>query len=240
MEKLRVYLICSVSVLCLFLFGGLLYTAFSEPQSVTTAAKAEEKLPTIVIDAGHGGEDGGADANGVLEKDVNLAVALRLRDMLTAGGYSVIMTRESDISIYDSSASTTREKKVSDLNNRVKIINGSSDNILVSIHQNKFEQSKYSGAQIFYSPNDPKSFRLAEEIRRSVTGMLQPDNKRELKPADKSIFILSKAEVPAVIVECGFLSNQDEAAKLSDEEYQKKMAFAVFCGIEGYNKNSKG
>ena len=240
MEKLRVYLICSVSLLCLFLFGGLLYTAFSEPQYVTTAAKAEEKLPTIVIDAGHGGEDGGAGANGVLEKDVNLAIALRLRDMLTAGGYSVVMTRDSDVSIYDSSASTTREKKVSDLNNRVKIINSSSDNILVSIHQNKFEQSKYSGAQISYSQNDPESFRLAEEIRRSVTGMLQPENKRELKPAEKSIFILTKAEVPAVIVECGFLSNEEEAAKLSDEEYQKQMAFAVFCGIEGYNKNNKG
>ncbi len=240
MEKLRVYLICSASLLCLFLFGGLLYTAFSEPQTVSTAAGTKDALPIIVIDAGHGGEDGGAGANGVLEKDVNLAIALRLRDMLTAGGYKVVMTRDSDVSIYDSSASTTREKKVSDLNNRVKIINGSSDNILVSIHQNKFEQSKYSGAQIFYSQNDPKSFRLAEEIRRSVTGMLQPENKRELKPAEKNIFILSKAEVPAVIVECGFLSNEDEAARLADEDYQKQMAFAVFCGIEGYNKNNKG
>ena len=156
--------------------------------------------------------------------------------MLLAGGYKVVMTRDSDVSIYDSSASTTREKKVSDLNNRVKLINGSDNNILVSIHQNKFEQSKYSGAQIFYSENDPRSFKLAEEIRRSVTGLLQPENKRELKPADNSIFILSKAKVPAVIVECGFLSNEDEAKRLSDEEYRKQMAFAVFCGIASFSK----
>ena len=240
MDKIRVYLICSASLLCLFLFGGLLYAAFTEPRTVTTAVQETSEMPVIVIDAGHGGEDGGAGANGVLEKDVNLAIALRLRDMLTVNGCSVVMTRDSDISIYDSSADTTREKKVADLNNRVKIINSSKNNILVSIHQNKFEQSKYSGAQIFYSENVPQSFRLAEEIRRSVTCLLQPENKRELKPADKSIFILSKAEVPAVIVECGFLSNEDEAKKLSDEEYQKQMAFAVFCGIKSYIRNNKG
>ena len=236
MEKLRVYLICSVSLLCAFLFGGLLYTAFTESESRTVGAVPQEKETVIVIDAGHGGEDGGAEANGLLEKDINLDIALRLRDMLLAGGYKVVMTRDSDVSIYDSSASTTREKKVSDLNNRVKLINGSDNNILVSIHQNKFEQSKYSGAQIFYSENDPRSFKHAEEIRRSVTGLLQPENKRELKPADNSIFILSKAKVPAVIVECGFLSNEDEAKRLSDEEYRKQMAFAVFCGIASFSK----
>ena len=105
---------------------------------------------------------------------------------------------------------------------------------MVSIHQNKFEQSKYFGTQIFYSKNNVKSAVLAEELRKSVTGLLQPDNKRELKQADSSIYILDKAEVPAVIVECGFLSNEEEAKKLADADYQQKMAFAIYSGILGY------
>lgn len=239
MYKIKVYVICSVTLMCAFLFGGLLYNAFRDEPALSAAAVQQNEEPVIIIDPGHGGEDGGASANGVLEKDINLSVALKLRDMLTAGGYEVEMTRDSDISIYDSASGTTRQKKVSDLNNRVDIINKSSNNILVSIHQNKFEQEKYYGTQIFYSKNDPKSEKLAEEIRRSVTGLLQPDNKRELKPADDSIFILSKAEVPAVIVECGFLSNPSEAEKLSQEEYQKQMAFAVYCGIMSYTARNR-
>ncbi len=233
MEKLKVYLCCSATLLCVFLFGGLLYTAFGDGESVRVSAE-NVTLPVVVIDAGHGGEDSGAVANGLLEKDINLSIALMLRDMLTAGGYQVVMTRDTDISIFDSSASTTREKKVSDLKNRTKIINNSKNQILVSIHQNKFEQSQYFGTQMFYSKNNPKSAVLADELRKSVTGLLQPDNKRELKPADSNIYILDQAQVPAVIVECGFLSNEEEAKKLSDKDYQQKMAFAICGGIMGY------
>ena len=151
MEKLKVYLCYSSAILCVFLFGALLYTAFSDVhEPIQTAVKPSS---VIIIDAGHGGEDSGAVANGVLEKDVNLDIALKLRDFLVSSGYTVVMTRDSDISIYDSSAATVREKKVSDLHNRLSIINGSSDNILISIHQNKFEQNKYYGAQMFYSKN---------------------------------------------------------------------------------------
>lgn len=236
MEKLKVYLCYSSAILCVFLFGALLYTAFSDVhEPIQTNTKPSS---VIIIDAGHGGEDSGAVANGVLEKDVNLDIALKLRDFLLSSGYTVVMTRDSDISIYDSSAATVREKKVSDLHNRLSIINGSEDNILISIHQNKFEQSKYYGAQMFYSKNNPESQILAESIRQSVTGLLQPENKRELKPADKTIYILNKATVPAVIVECGFLSNPDEAQKLSDENYRKKMAFAIYCGFLNYQKQN--
>ncbi|MBQ3929100.1 MAG: N-acetylmuramoyl-L-alanine amidase [Clostridia bacterium] len=232
MEKIKIYLVCSATLLCVFLFGGLLYTAFDQTPEIQTAAQAGVNDDfTVVIDAGHGGEDGGASANGVLEKEINLNVSLKLRDMLEAAGMNVVMIRDSDQSIYDSSSGTVRQRKVSDLKNRVKIINSSDKNILVSIHQNKFEQSQYSGTQIFYSVNHPKSEMLAESIRKSVTGLLQPDNKRELKPADSSIYILNQAKVPAVIVECGFLSNEKEAELLSDEAYRQKMAFAVFCGI---------
>ncbi len=238
MEKLKVYTICSVSLICIFLFGGLLYGAFGYDES-TAVMSENASPPVIVIDAGHGGEDGGASANGLLEKDINLSIALKLRDMLTISGYKVVMTRDSDVSVYDSTADTTREKKVSDLKNRAEMINSSKNNILVSIHQNKFEQSQYFGTQMFYSKNDPKSAVLAEELRKSVTGMLQPDNKRELKQADSNIYILDKAQVPAVIVECGFLSNEEEAKKLADSDYQQKMAFAIYSGILGYmNKGS--
>lgn len=238
MEKLKVYICCSVSLICIFLFGGLLYTAFNYDESMSVAVE-NKSVPVIVIDAGHGGEDSGAVDNGIFEKDINLSIAKTLRDMLEVSGYKVEMTREDDISIYDNTAETTREKKVSDLKNRVSIINGRKNNILVSIHQNKFEQSQYFGTQMFYSKNDPKSAVLAEELRKSVTGMLQPDNKRELKQADSSIYILNKAEVPAVIVECGFLSNAEEAKKLSDSDYQQKMAFSIYSGILGYI-NKKG
>lgn len=239
MYKIKVYVICSITLMCAFLFGGLLYNAFRDEPVLSVSSPQENEEPVIIIDAGHGGEDGGASANGILEKDINLSIALKLRDMLSAGGYKTEMTRDSDVSIYDSSSQTTRQKKVSDLKNRTAIINKSRNNILVSIHQNKFEQEQYFGTQIFYSKNDPQSEKLAEEIRRSVTGLLQPDNKRELKPADDSIYILSKAEVPAVIVECGFLSNPSEAEKLSQEEYQQQMAFAVYCGIMSYTARNR-
>ena len=238
MEKLKVYGYCSVTLLCIFLFGGLLYTAFQADDSISVSADHQVR-PVIVIDAGHGGEDSGAVANGIMEKNINLSIALKLRDMLRASGCQVVMTRESDVSIGDASAATTREQKVSDLKNRVKIINDGTNRILVSIHQNKFEQSQYFGTQMFYSKNHAQSRELAEELRKSVTGMLQPDNQRELKPADSNIYILNQAKVPAVIVECGFLSNEQEAKKLADSDYQQKMAFSVFCGIMGYvNKGS--
>ena len=239
MYKIKVYVVCSITLMCAFLFGGLLYTAFSDEPSLAVSAESQIDEPVIIIDPGHGGEDGGASANGLLEKDINLSIALKLRDMLSSGGYQVVLTRDSDISVYDPSAGTTREKKVSDLQNRVEIINGSKNNILVSIHQNKFEQEQYYGTQIFYSTNDPRSEKLAQEIKSSVTGLLQPENKRELKPADSSSYILSKAEVPAVIVECGFLSNPEEAGRLSQDEYRKQMAFAVYCGIMSYTARNR-
>ena len=235
-EKLKLYFYYSAALICVFLFGALLYASVNDEPEVLTVST--DSKPVVIVDAGHGGEDGGASANGVLEKDINLAVSLKLRDMLTASGYTVVMTREEDISIYDSSASTIHEKKISDMRNRRDIINKSSSNILISIHQNKFEKEKYSGTQIFYSKNNGHSIKLAENIQRSVTGLLQPENKRELKAADSSVYLLDNAEVPAVIVECGFLSNKEEAKKLSTDEYQKQLAFAILCGFLDYEKNA--
>ncbi|MGN0537303.1 MAG: N-acetylmuramoyl-L-alanine amidase [Acutalibacteraceae bacterium] len=237
MEKLKLYLCYSAGLLCTFMIGVAIYSAFFDIGNTAQPVSAQPQK-TIVIDAGHGGEDGGATANGVSEKDVNLDIALKLRDLLTLSGYNVVMIRETDTSIYDASAQTISEKKVSDLHNRLSIINSSEDNILISIHQNKFEQSQYSGAQIFYSDNNTQSSVLAESIRKSITGFLQPDNKRELKVGGSNIYILDKATVPAVIVECGFISNPDEAEKLSDNRYRTQMAFAIYCGFLEYAKNN--
>lgn len=229
------------------MFGALLYAAFEDTPEMQTAnanlisanvsvnSNSEIQQKIIVIDAGHGGEDGGAVDNGILEKNINLSISQKLRDMLTAAGCKVVMTRDTDISIYDSGSSTVREKKVSDMHNRLEIANSSENNILISIHQNKFTEPQYSGTQIFYSPNNPKSAVLAEKIRLSVTGLLQPQNKRELKE-ENTVYILKNSEVPAVIVECGFLSNAEEAEKLSDNEYQTKMAFAIMCGYLDFAK----
>lgn len=237
MEKLKLYLYYSAGLLGIFIVGVVIYNAFFDiTNTIQTVSAVPQK--TVIIDAGHGGEDGGATDNGVSEKDVNLDIALKLRDLLTVSGYHVVMTRETDISIYDSSAQTISDKKVSDLHNRLSIINSSEDNILISIHQNKFEQSQYSGAQIFYSDNNAQGIILAESIRSAITGLLQPENKRELKAGESNIYILDKATVPAVIVECGFLSNPQEAQKLSDESYRTQMAFAIYCGFLEYAKNN--
>ena len=206
-----------------------------------TSKELSFAAPTVIIDAGHGGEDGGAEVDGILEKDVNLAIANQLADMLRISGFRVIETRDTDTAIYSKDAQTLREKKVSDLKNRVSLFNKSDDRIVVSIHQNKFEQAKYHGTQIFYSVNHEKSVQLARGIQTSVVMLLQSDNTRELKPAGSDIYILDKTTVPAVIVECGFLSNDEEREKLTTPKYQQQMSYAIAMGIiDYYNSNKEG
>lgn len=191
--------------------------------------------PIIVIDAGHGGEDGGAVADdGTNEKDINLKIALQLEELLKSSGFDTVMTRNEDIAIYDEGCDTIKTKKVSDMHNRLKLFNESENNIVISIHQNKFGQKQYNGTQVFYSPNNPDSEELAESIRLSVTSMLQPENSRELKKSDKNIYLLYNCTNPSVIVECGFISNDDELEKLKTEDYQKQIAFSIYCGCVEY------
>lgn len=207
---------------------GNLYLNITQKVSVGP----ETRLKTVIIDAGHGGEDSGAIAeNGVYEKDINLDIAKKLRDMLRATGFNVVMIREEDISIYDEGNETLRQKKVSDMRKRVGIVNSNSNNILVSIHQNKFDKKQFSGSQIFYSKNNENSVKLAQSVHQSIRGLLQPDNDRELKAANKDIYLLNKATVPAVIVECGFLSNDEDLKKLCTDEYKSQMAFSIYGGI---------
>ena len=202
-------------------------------QYVPAAAVSESDRPHILIDPGHGGEDGGTMAkNGTLEKDINLAISLVLVDWLRLCGYEVRMTRDSDISIHDSDASTIREKKNSDLHNRLALYEKAQ--LVIAIHENHFSGTQYHGTQVFYSTNSPASQPLAASIRESVRTLLQPDNTRELKKGDKSVYLLYKSTVPTVLVECGFLSNTEERTKLETPAYQQQMAFAVGLGIVHY------
>jgi len=237
MMKLRTFYIL---VLTLILLSVLLVMISSFSNIAAHAsADAVTTLPRIVIDAGHGGEDGGAEVYGVLEKDINLSIANILADILRSSGYEVAQVRDTDISVYSTGAETLRQKKVSDLKNRVELFNADRRNIVVSIHQNKFDSAKYCGTQLFYSTNDVESAALAEQIRTAVVMLLQHDNTRELKPAGEDIYILDKATVPAVIVECGFLSNDRERELLVTQEYQQEMAYAIAMGIIDYCSNNR-
>ena len=235
MKLKRLYIIILSLILLSFII--IMISSFSDIATLTSGTISAHRVK-VIIDAGHGGEDGGAEVYGVLEKDINLSIANILSDMLRLSGCTVTEVRDTDISVYSDGAETLREKKVSDLENRVKLFNSDSDNIVVSIHQNKFENSRYSGTQIFYSANNADSARLAERIRTAVVMLIQPDNTRELKKGGTDIYILDKAEVPAVIVECGFLSNDSERALLTDEDYQKKLAFAIAMGILDHSKST--
>lgn len=237
--KKKKKLVCMVSVFSFLMCMTLAFAAYGK-------AKGGEVKPsnarTVILDAGHGGEDGGAvGVDGIIEKDINLAITLKLKDLLEVSGYNVVLTRDKDVSIYDDDAESLREKKRSDLRNRSEIIEDNSKNknaVFVSIHQNKFPNPKYFGTQIFYSKNDPKSEELANSVKDSVVNLIQPENTRAIKPADQKIFLLHNAHVPAIVVECGFLSNEEEAKKLGNEEYQDKMAFSIYCGMLGFLINN--
>ena len=195
-------------------------------------------IPAVVIDAGHGGEDGGTQsADGVLEKGINLDIALKLNALLTEKGFQTVMVRDGDYLIYDEDAETMREKKVSDIHNRMKIIEDSGECILISVHQNYFTESKYSGTQVFYSKNNAESKCLADEIQKSVVLSLQPENTRQIKESGTDIYLLYNAQVPAVMVECGFMSNEKEADKLNTEEYRQEMAEAIADGLISFIEN---
>lgn len=194
-----------------------------------------KKKGIIVVDAGHGGEDGGAIAvNGVLEKDINLAIALELEKDLKQNNFEVIMVRNSDVSVGDSSLGTVSERKRSDTRARLRLVEETGECILISIHQNHFSEEKYSGVQVFYSANREESASLAESVRQNIVGSLQPDNKRENKLAGSNIYLMNNCQVPAILVECGFLSNYAETEKLCTESYQKDMAAAIYNGLIDY------
>ena len=232
-----------------FLFSAVLFIIFSVLTIGTkyvidkTAlnASTENISHTIIIDAGHGGVDGGTSASdGTLEKDVNLQISHKLNNILQSFGIQTVMIRTEDVSIHDETAKTIRQKKVSDIKNRLNIINNTDNAIYVSIHQNHYSDSKYSGTQIFYSGNNPSSRKLAQNLRLPIITHLQKSNTREIKQSGKEIYLLNNAEVPAVMVECGFMSNVNENKLLKDESYQQKIAFLLAIGIMDYINSTEG
>ncbi len=192
-------------------------------------ASTAPRSPHIVIDAGHGGEDGGAVApDGTQEKHLNLAVSRTLADLLRVMGFTVTETRTDDTMLH-TEGNSLRERKVSDMKYRLSVFETA--DLAISIHQNKFSQAQYYGTQVFYSKTDPASAAAAEQIRQSAVTLLQPQNTRPLKAADDTIYLLSHTTRPAVLVECGFLSNPQELERLKDPVYQHKLALAVMSGI---------
>ena len=192
---------------------------------------------TIVIDPGHGGKDGGASGvTGTVEKDINLAISQKLQGYIETNGDVCLMTRESDTGLYE--ASSTKWVKSKDLKKRKEIINSSNGDVFVSIHLNSFPQQQYYGAQVFYQTENEQSKLLAECVQSQMVSVLDPDNKRVAKASD-TYYILKNNPMPSIIVECGFLSNPREEKLLQDEEYQNKIAYAIYTGILKYLEGSK-
>ena len=181
----------------------------------------------LVLDAGHGGEDGGAGSlTGTPESQINLAIVLKLRDVLGLYGVDPILLREEDISLHDSSAETLREKKRSDLKNRVAAVEGVEGGTLLSIHQNTYPSGKYHGAHVFYAPTE-HSRELAEHVQSSIKAALQQDNERAVKQIPDTVYIMNHVTCPAILIECGFLTNPEEEALLRDDSYQRQLAAVI-------------
>lgn len=232
--KTFVFLFFALIAVCALVFGG---GAFAQK----TSAEAQKRdPPVIVIDAGHGGEDGGASSSsGIIEKDINLSISMKVKSLLDTIGFKTVSVRSDDRLIYDSSCKTMREKKVCDIHKRLDIMNSYPGCIFLSIHQNHFSQSKYTGAQVFYSKNTPESALLAECIQNSFAQNLQKENTRKIKPSGTEIYLLYHAKETAVMVECGFLSNGGEAELLNDNDYQTKTALTIVSGLMQYLSNSR-
>ncbi len=234
--KQRLELIMSVIVLvcaCVLAKTSAVYV---------TGRQVERQKDCIVLDVGHGGFDSGKiGVNGELEKDINLQIALKLKKVLEDNGISVVMTREDDQGLYDENASN---KKAQDLQRRCDMINDEKPLMTISIHQNSYTSPEIRGAQVFYYTTSSESQKLAETIQKTLIEQVDPENHREAK-ANDSYYLLKKTDSVIVIVECGFLSNPQEAEKLADEEYQQKMADAICIGVsqylgsEGNQKNDK-
>ncbi len=224
-----------ITVIVLSIFISMFAFIFisEKPETVPTVS-----LPVsgkvIVIDAGHGKPDEGAESsNGTTEAETNLKIALKLQNLLEQSGSTVILTRSDENAIYDLDKKTLRQKKISDIHNRVKIGNESSADIFVSIHLNKIPQQQYDGWQTFYNAESADGKKLAVSIQQNLNDSIQRENNRVAKTID-NIYIIKHVEIPTAIVECGFLSNPEEEKLLLENEYQNKLAWGIYNGIIDY------
>ena len=224
-----------ITIITLSVFISVFAFIFSmDKQNTVPTVSLPLSGKTIVVDAGHGKPDEGAESStGTTEAETNLKIALKLQNLLEQSGSTVILTRSDENAIYDYDSKTLRQKKISDIHNRVKIGNESSADIFVSIHLNKIPQQQYDGWQTFYNAQSSDGKKLAESIQKNLNDAIQKENNRVAKTID-NIYIIKHVEIPTTIVECGFLSNPEEEKLLLQDEYQDKLAWGIYNGIIDY------
>ena len=222
-----------------FLFYFLVFSVFvgavmagSKAVTVISESSPVPRKHTLIIDAGHGGIDGGATScTGVLESNINLQISTRLNDLFHLLGYETRMIRNSDPSVY-TQGNTISSQKASDLKERGRIVNSTENAVLISVHQNTFSDQKYSGAQVFYAPTDG-SQSFAESLQTAMVSAVNPGSRRKAKKAS-GIFLMEHIQCPGILVECGFLSNPVEEAMLRTKEYQQKLCCVIAATATGF------
>lgn len=226
LNKKRILFIISTVLIPIALFSSM---------SITEVSSIPVNSHTVIIDAGHGLPDAGAtSSDGTSEENINLSIALKLQKLLEASGSTVILTRSDENGIYDS---TSKNKKKSDLKNRITIANSSNAEAFISIHLNKIDISSCCGWQSFYQVNNENSKILANCIQNNLNSSIQQNNKRKILPLSGK-YILDNSKIPTVIVECGFLSNNTELDNLKKDKYQENLAWGIYTGIIDYFSNS--
>lgn len=234
LSKKRFGIISTILLISLFVF---VFQVASSKQTVQTVSLPVSNK-VIILDAGHGKPDEGAQSsNGTTEAETNLKITLKVQSLLEQSGATVVLTRSDENVIYDLDKTTLRQKKISDIHNRVKIGNESSADIFVSIHLNKISQQQYYGWQCFYKQNDEKSTALAKSLQENLNDSIQKENKRVSMKLD-NVYIIKHVEIPISIVECGFLSNPEEETQLLSDDYQNRLAWGIYNGIMDYFYNS--
>lgn len=228
-KSIIVYFLTVLSVVLLSVWGSRAVTVISENSPI-------ERKSRIIIDPGHGGEDGGATScAGILESRYNLEISLRLNDLLQLLGHETELIRTTDTSVY-TTGETIAQKKISDLKQRVKTVNETPNALLLSIHQNHFSDSRYRGAQVFYASTEG-SRELAKKLQSTFVSTLNPGSSRKSKKCE-GIYLMERIRCPGILIECGFLSNPEEEALLRDGEYQKKLSCVIAATVGEYLSNT--
>ncbi|MBO5906785.1 MAG: N-acetylmuramoyl-L-alanine amidase [Clostridia bacterium] len=238
LKKASPYIVIITLILTLSVVSEIIKSAYGIDLYIQSSAGTEASK-IVIIDAGHGGEDAGAiGVNGKYEKDLNLEVALQIGAAFEKEGYVTVYTRTDDRMLYRPEENIKGIRKISDLKGRCRIAAQYPEALFISIHMNSFSASKYSGLQVYYSEKNTESLAIADAIQRSVKDNIQPQNNRKIKPG-KDMYLLENIENPAVLIECGFLTNEEECKKLSEKEYQKELSFYIVCGIIEYMKKTE-
>ena len=222
--------------MALVLFLGISVGAIFHFSSIANTFSGDKSPKTIIIDAGHGLPDGGTvGVGGVIEQEINLKIAKKVEEVLKGKGYITVMTRTGEDSIAKDEGMTIRQMKVQDMKKRKELIKESDADLFISIHMNSYPDPKVSGLRVFYSAKHSKIKDLSEDIQKRISEITGAKT-YAVKTADRDLFLMKDPPIPAILVECGFLSNPDEEKKLADAEYQAKIAWAIADSVEKYYK----